>query len=92
MWRYLRQVIVLDPSLKIDEVDISYKAFIEQYKGLIIKHIIRDKGWTITMATNFLASKFNYDPYVYRMMCEVIEQEKPRIILNRNPELVGFFS
>lgn len=82
-----RSVIVLDPTLKIDEVDISYKAFIEQYEGTIIKYIIRDKGWTITKATNYLATKFNYDPYIYKIMCRIIKYEKPKIIINRNPTI-----
>ena len=82
-----RQVIVLDPSLKIDEVDLSYKAFIEQYKGLILRKIIEDRGWTITKATNFLASKFNFDQYVYDIMMMVIHEDKPRLILNRNPTI-----
>lgn len=82
-----RAVIVLDPTLKIDEVDMPYKAFIEQFKGSIIKRIIRDKGWTITKATNFVASKFTYDPYVYKIMCDVINEEHSHIILNRNPTI-----
>lgn len=82
-----RMVIVLDPSLKIDEVDIPYKSFLEMYKGNIIKRIQRDKGWTITRATNFVASKFKYNKYVYSVMERVIEEEHPRIILNRNPTI-----
>ena len=84
-----RSVIVLDPSLHIDEVDISYKAFIVQYRGHIIKRIIRDKGWTITKASNYLSSKFMYDDYVYKIMCDIIREEHPQIILNRNPKIVG---
>lgn len=80
-----RSVIVLDPTLKIDEVDIPYKTFIVQYKGAIIKRIAKDKGWTITKTTNFVASKFNYDDYVYKIMCDIVEEESPKIILNRNP-------
>ena len=78
-----RQVIVLDPSLKIDEVDISYKAFIEQFKGRIIRRIIKDKGWSITKSYNFLASKFMYDDYVYSIMCDIVREEEPKIIINR---------
>lgn len=77
-----RSVIVLDPTLKIDEVDIPYKTFIVQYKGAIIKRIAKDKGWTITKTTNFVASKFNYDDYVYKIMCDIVEEESPKIILN----------
>ena len=83
--KILRSVIVLDPTLKIDEVDISYRAFIEQYKGHIIRRIIRDKGWTITKAANYLASKFMYDDYVYGIMCDIVREEEPKLILNRNP-------
>lgn len=81
-----RQVIVLDPTLKIDEVDMSYKAFIEQYKGQILRKIIEDKGWTITKATNYLASKFNFDPYVYNIMMQIV-REGVHLILNRNPTI-----
>ena len=70
----------------MDEVDISYKAFVVQYKGDIIREIINDKGWTITKATNFLASKFMYDDYVYKIMCKIVKQGK-RIIINRNPTI-----
>lgn len=81
-----RSVIVLDPTLKIDEIDMSYKAFIEQFKGHIIKRIIRDKGWTITKATNYVASKFMYDDYIYKIMCDIVREDEVKLILNRNPE------
>ena len=87
--KILRSVIVLDPTLKIDEVDISYKAFIEQFKGRIIRKIIQDKGWSITKAYNFLASKFMYDEYVYNIMMDIVREESPKIIINRNPRYCG---
>lgn len=83
----MRCVIVLDPTLKIDEVDIPYKAFIEQFKGKIVKYIIEDKGWSITKATNYVSSKFMFDEYVYDIMCRIVDDEAPRIILNRNPTI-----
>lgn len=82
-----RSVIVLDPTLKIDEVDISYKAFIEQYKGRIINRIIKDKGWSITKAYNYIAAKFMFDEYVYSIMCDIIREERPCMIINRNPTI-----
>ena len=82
-----RNVIVLDPTLKIDEVDMSYKSFIELFKGDILKAIINDKGWTITKATNYLASRFNYDPYVYSVMQRLVHSRPYHIILNRNPTI-----
>lgn len=87
-----RAVIVLDPTLKIDELDMPYKMFIEQYKQLIIRRIMREKGWMITKTTNYLASKFEYDPYVYRVMCDIIREETPACILSRNPEKLGVLS
>jgi DNA-directed RNA polymerase beta' subunit len=78
----LRAVIVLDPTLKIDEVDVPYKQFIVQYKGNIIKRVMADKGWTITKTTNFVASKFNYDDYIYKIMCDIVKEEQPKLILN----------
>lgn len=82
-----RQVIVLDPSLKINEVDVPYKAFIEQFKEHILHYIIKDKGWTITKALNYLTSKFNYDPYVYSVMQHIVTENECRMIINRNPTI-----
>lgn len=82
-----RNVIVLDPTLKIDEVDMSYKSFIIEFSPLIIKKIIKDKGWTITRAHNFLKSKFTYDEYIYRIMQEIVTEDDIHIILNRNPTI-----
>lgn len=82
-----RNVIVLDPTLKIDEVDMSYKSFIVQFSGLIIKKIIKDKGWTIVKASNFLKSKFMYDEYIYGIMQEIVTERDVKFILNRNPTI-----
>ncbi len=80
-----RNVIVLDPTLGIDQVDVSYKTFLIEYGSLIIKRIKKDKNWTTTRAHNFLKSKFQFDDYVYKIMLDIIEEEKPEILANRNP-------
>ena len=85
-----RAVIVLDPTLKIDEIDLSYKGLIVLFRGHLIRRICKDKGWTVTKASNYLASKFNYDPYVYSLMMRVIEEYEVQMILNRNPEVAGY--
>lgn len=82
-----RNVIVLDPTLKIDEVDMSYKSFIKLFSGRLVKQLIRDKGWTITKAHNFLQSKFMYDEYIHSLMTRIIEETEPKIVLNRNPTI-----
>ena len=84
-----RSVIVLDPTLKINEVDMPYKAFIEQFKEHILRYIIQDKDWTITKAMNYLSSKFNYDPYVHSVMQRIVHENECYMIINRNPKLVG---
>lgn len=66
---------------------MPYKAFVTQFRGHIIKRICEDKGWTITKATNFVASRFTYDPYVYKIMCDIIREDEPKLILNRNPTI-----
>ncbi len=87
-WNYSgRNVIVLDPTLKIDEVDMSYKSFIIEFSGKIIRRIIKDRGWTITRAHNFLKSKFQYDPYIASLIEKIIEEEEPKIIIQRNPTI-----
>jgi len=83
----MRNVIVLDPTLKIDEVDFSYKSFIIEFSGLIIKRIVKDKGWTIVKASNFLKARFKYDDYIYSIIQDIIREEEPKVIINRNPTL-----
>jgi len=82
-----RSVIVLDPSLQLDQIDVPYKSFIVLYSGQLIKEIRRDKGWTITKAHNFLRSKFMFDPYIYSLIERIIERDKPVIVCNRNPTI-----
>jgi DNA-directed RNA polymerase beta' subunit len=82
-----RCVIVLDPTLKLDEVDISYRSFVTVYSGLIIKEIMKDRGWTITRSYNYLKSKFVYDDYVYMIIQRVLQKYQPPIIVNRNPTI-----
>lgn len=65
---------------------MPYEAFLVQYSGEIKKRICKDKGWTITKATNYLASKFTYDEYIYSIMCDIVN-DGVMIILNRNPTI-----
>ena len=83
-----RNVIVLDPTLKIDEVDIPYKTFVVMFSGKIIKRIKKDKDWSTVKAYNFVKVRFKFDPYIYKIMEDIIREEEPKIILNRNPTIV----
>jgi DNA-directed RNA polymerase beta' subunit len=82
-----RNVIVLDPSLKINEIDVGYKYFLVAFSGNLIKRIVKEKGWTITKAYNFIKSKFQKDDYILSIMNEIIKEESAYLILNRNPTL-----
>lgn len=82
-----RNVIVLDPTLKLDEVDMPYKTFVVMFSGLIVSEIIRDKGWTITKAHNFLKARYMYDEYIYSVIERILAQREIHIILQRNPTI-----
>lgn len=82
-----RNVIVLDTSLKIDEVDVPYQTFIVMYSGHLIREIKADRGWSMTKAYNYLKSKFKFDPYIYTLIRRIIDRDGAYILLNRNPTL-----
>ena len=82
-----RAVIVLDPTLPIDQIDVSYKSFIVLFSGAIIKRLRRRYGWTITKAHNHLKSRFMFDEEIYKIMLEIVHEEKPRMIIQRNPTI-----
>lgn len=82
-----RHVIVLDPTLKMNEVDIPYKSFIVSFGGKIIRRVKQDKGWSTVKAYNFVKTRFKYDEYIYKIMEDIIREEEPKIILNRNPTI-----
>ena len=84
----MRNVIVLDPTLKINEVDIPYKTFVVMFSGKIMRRIKQEKGWSTVKAYNFVKTRFKYDPYIYKIMEDIIREEQPKIILNRNPTIV----
>ena len=64
---------------------MPYRAFMEQYKGEIIKRIMKDKDWSLTKTKNYLSMKFKYDPYIYSIIEDIVN-EGVYIIINRNPE------
>lgn len=82
-------MIVLDVSLKLNEVDLSYKAFLLAYSGKIVKKLIKKYRWTITRALNYVKSKFQFDQEIYDIMREIVHEEEIQIILNRNPKDCG---
>lgn len=86
-----RNVIVPDPTLHDNEIDLSYHTFLEVFKYKIIYYIMKlddimlSKAYTIWKE----ASKFNEK--VYNIMMYIIRKEDVRILINRNPTL-NFYS
>ena len=83
----LRAVIILDPTLKLDEVDISYKGFLIAYSSHIVKKLRQKHGWTITRSLNYLRSIFRFDQEIFDIMMESVTENRMEIILNRNPTI-----
>lgn len=82
-----RAVIVLDPTLKLTEVDLGYRAFLVAYSGKIANRLMKKKGWTVTRALNYVKSKFLFDQEIYDTMQEIVHNEDVMIVLNRNPTI-----
>jgi len=83
-----RNVVVPDPTLNEDDVVLSYHTFIELYKYHIIRNLQRYGGLTLTEAHNkWSAGYYKFDSLIYETMNQIIKEENPQVILNRNPTL-----
>lgn len=76
-----RSVIVLDPTLKIDEVMMPYKSFTTMFNGYIVKELMNKHGWSITQSYNYVKEKFTFDEEIYEIIQLVIKKYEPKIIL-----------
>ena len=82
-----RCVIVPDPTLRVDEVDLPYQAFRVLYKYRIIYYIMKIDDIPLSKAFYRWKNAYKFDPYVYDIMMHIVNTEQPRILLNRNPTL-----
>lgn len=82
-----RCVITPDPTLRIDEVDLNYQAFRVLYKFRIMYYIMKIEDIPLAKAFYRWQNSYKFDPYIYDIMKYIIQTEKPRILLNRNPTL-----
>ena len=85
-----RSVIVPGPNLAINEIEISYRAFMELYKLPLINLIVRTEGITHLEAKAYLNKNNNrFVKRIYNYMNELIKNTKGGIkaILNRNPSI-----
>lgn len=82
-----RNVIIPDPSLHDNEVDISYNTFLELYKYKIIRYIMELDNTTLSRAYNEWKNAAKFNEKVYKIMMHLVEKEQPRLLINRNPTL-----
>ena len=80
-------VIIPDPGLKDDEVDLSYHTFLEIYKFKIMYYLIQMDDIPLSKAYAICERAYKFDPRVYEIMKLMVKKEKPMILMNRNPTL-----
>ena len=83
-----RNVICPDPTLKVNEVDVSYNTFIELFKYKIIYYIMRLEDCTLSIAYyKWKQACLKFDESVYNIMVHIVHHERIKIVVNRNPTL-----
>lgn len=86
-----RNVIVPDPTLKDNEVDLSYHTARELFKAKIIDYLQRSEDITLSRAEEIWNRSFIFDPKVYDIMQLILKYEDVGVVINRNPTL-NFYS
>lgn len=86
-----RNVIVPDPTLKDNEVDLSYHTARELFKAKIIDYLQRSEDITLSRAEEIWNRSFIFDPKVYDILQLIIKYEDVGVVINRNPTL-NFYS
>ena len=86
-----RNVIVPDPTLNENEVDISYQTMLELYKYRIIYYLMQTEDVTLTEAYNIWSQGFRFDEKIYQIMEYIVNNEKCYLVINRNPT-INFYS
>ena len=83
----ISNVIIPDPSLKDNEVDLAYNTFLELYKYKIIYYLMKLDNTSLSRAYDEWKNAFMYNDKVYKVMQFILEKEQPRLLINRNPTL-----
>ena len=76
-----------DPTLRDSEVDMSYNTFLELFKYHIIHYLMKMDSIPLAKAYEKWKAAFLFDNKIYQIMLYIIEKEKPRVLINRNPTL-----
>lgn len=82
-----RNVIIPDPTLRDDQVDLSYHTFLELYKFKIIYYLMKMDDISLSKAYYKWSRAHEFDSQIYEVMKFIIKKEKPKVLINRNPTL-----
>jgi hypothetical protein len=83
-----RNVIIPDPTLRENELALSYHTFIELFKFQIIASLRDYGGMSLADADKrWNEAYYKFDPLVYETMNQIIKEKEPCVIINRNPTL-----
>ena len=85
-----RNVIIPDPKLKADEIELCYLTFLELYRYEILSHLCKMDDITISEANDiWFRASINFSKKVYEIMKYLIKKKKVKMLINRNPKFVG---
>lgn len=82
-----RDVIIPDPTLRDNEVDISYAAAHVLFRFPIIHHLMTTNGITLSEANAIWEQGSVYDERIHKVILYILEKDRPKLIVNRNPTL-----
>ena len=82
-----RNVIIPDPTLKDNQVDLSYHTFLELFKYKIIHYLMKLDDISLSKATSIWRAASNFDEKVYEIMQYIVDNEHVKVLINRNPTL-----
>ena len=83
-----RNVIVPDPTLHDDEIDLSYHTFLELFRFKIIYYLMKMDDISLSRANSEWAeASTKFSNRIYEIMQFIIKKENVRILMNRNPTL-----
>ena len=80
-----------DPTLKDNEVDLSYHTFLEIFKYKIIHYYMKIYDTNLSTAYAVWKSASTFNEKIYKIMQYIVQQDDIRILINRNPTL-NFYS
>lgn len=85
-----RNVIVPDPTLHDNEVDISYHTAHGLFKFKIIHYLMKLNDISLADAHSIWMTGVGFSEQVYQVMKFIVDYDKPKMLINRNPTLNDF--